>query len=152
MTTISLRMDDQMKKELDEMCEAMGMNISTFYMIYTKKALRDRRIPFDIEAPADPFYSEQNMQQRVSNISFSEDAWEDYLYWQLQDKKTLKKINELLKEIQRTPFSGKGEPEKLRGDLNGKWSRRINFKDRLVYEISDETIIVIQCKGHYSDK
>ena len=52
MTTISLRMDDQMKKELDEMCEAMGMNISTFYMIYTKKALRDRRIPFDIEAPA----------------------------------------------------------------------------------------------------
>ena len=63
MTTISLRMDDQMKKELDEMCEAMGMNISTFYMIYTKKALRDRRIPFDIEAPADPFYSEQNMAQ-----------------------------------------------------------------------------------------
>jgi toxin YoeB len=57
-----------------------------------------------------------------------------------------------LKEIQRTPFSGKGEPEKLRGDLNGKWSRRINLKDRLVYEISDETIIVIQCKGHYSDK
>ena len=54
----------------------------------------------------------------MSNISFSEDAWEDYLYWQLQDKKTLKKINELLKEIQRTPFSGKGEPEKLRaGDL-----------------------------------
>ena len=78
----------------------------------------------------------------MSNISFSEDAWKDYLYWQLQDKKTLKKINELLKEIQRTPFSGKGEPEKLRGD----------FKDRLVYEISDETIIVIQCKGHYSDK
>ena len=76
----------------------------------------------------------------MSNISFSEDAWEDYLYWQLQDKK------------QRTPFSGKGEPEKLRGDLNGKWSRRINLKDRLVYEISDETIIVIQCKGHYSDK
>ena len=55
----------------------------------------------------------------MSNISFSEDAWEDYLYWQLQDKKTLKKINELLKEIQRTPFSGKGEPEKLRGDF--KW-------------------------------
>ena len=52
-----------MKKELDEMCEAMGMNISTFYMIYTKKALRDRRIPFDIEAPADPFYSELNMAQ-----------------------------------------------------------------------------------------
>ena len=63
MTTISLRMDDETKKELDEMCEAMGMNISTFYMIYTKKALRDRRIPFEIEAPADPFYSEKNASQ-----------------------------------------------------------------------------------------
>ena len=79
----------------------------------------------------------------IKVIQWDLDAWEDYLYWQLQDKKTLKKINELLKEIQRTPFSGKGEPEKLRGDLNGKWSRRINFKDRLVYEISDETIIVL---------
>ena len=63
MTTISLRMDDQTKKELDEMCEAMGMNISTFYMIYTKKALRERKIPFSIEAPVDPFYSENNMEQ-----------------------------------------------------------------------------------------
>lgn len=63
MTTISLRMDDETKKELDEMCEAMGMNISTFYMIYTKKALRDRRIPFEIEAPADPFYSKENISQ-----------------------------------------------------------------------------------------
>ena len=71
---------------------------------------------------------------------------------QLKDKKTLKKINELLKEIQRTPFTGKGEPEGLRGDLSGKWSRRINIKDRLVYEVSDEMITVLQCKGHYDDK
>lgn len=63
MTTVSLRMDDDMKKELDEMCEAMGMNISTFYMLYTKKALRERRIPFDIEAPMDPFFSDNNMAQ-----------------------------------------------------------------------------------------
>lgn len=63
MTTVSLRMDDDMKKELDEMCEAMGMNISTFYMVYTKKALRERRIPFDIEAPIDPFFSDNNMEQ-----------------------------------------------------------------------------------------
>ena len=63
MTTISLRMDDDMKRELDEMCEAMGMNISTFYMVYTKRALRERRIPFDIEAPIDPFYSDSNMAQ-----------------------------------------------------------------------------------------
>ena len=88
----------------------------------------------------------------MSKISFSEDAWDEYLYWQGQDKKTLKKINVLLKEIQRTPFSGKGEPESLRGNLAGKWSRRINQKDRLVYMLSDDTIMVIQCKGHYGDK
>ena len=72
MTTISLRMDDETKKELDEMCEAMGMNISTFYMIYTKKALRDRRIPFEIEAPADPFYSEKNMSQLRKTLKQAE--------------------------------------------------------------------------------
>ena len=72
MTTISLRMDDETKKELDEMCEAMGMNISTFYMIYTKKALRDRRIPFEIEAPADPFYSEKNMSQLRKSLKKAE--------------------------------------------------------------------------------
>lgn len=63
MTTISLPMDDQMKKDLDEMCAEMGMNIATFYMIYTKKALRERKIPFDIEAPCDPFFSDANMKQ-----------------------------------------------------------------------------------------
>lgn len=63
MTTISIRLDDETKKELDEMCEEMGMNITTFYMIYTKKVLRDRRIPFDIVAPIDPFYSEKNISQ-----------------------------------------------------------------------------------------
>ena len=84
----------------------------------------------------------------MSKITFSEEAWKDYLYWQMQDRKTLKKINELLKDIQRTPFDGKGEPE----DLSGKWSRRINQKDRLVYEVTDGMIEVVQCKGHYSDK
>lgn len=63
MTTISLRLDDDMKKELDEMCAEMGMNITTFFMIYAKKALRDRKIPFEITAPADPFYSESNLAQ-----------------------------------------------------------------------------------------
>lgn len=88
----------------------------------------------------------------MSKITFSEDAWKEYVYWQSQDKKILKKINELLKEIQRTPFTGKGEPEGLRGNMSGRWSRRINQKDRLVYEVSDEMITVLQCKGHYSDK
>ena len=72
MTTISLRMDDETKRELDEMCEAMGMNISTFYMIYTKKALRERKIPFEIEAPVDPFYSEKNMSQLYKSIKQAE--------------------------------------------------------------------------------
>lgn len=88
----------------------------------------------------------------MSNIVFAEDAWSEYLYWQKQDKKSLKKINSLLKEIQRTPYEGSGNPELLKGNLSGKWSRRINEKDRLVYEIEDNAIIIWQCKGHYGDK
>ena len=68
MTTISLRFDDEMKKELDSMCEEMGMNLTTFFMIYAKKALRDRKIPFEIEAPRDPFYSESNMRALDESI------------------------------------------------------------------------------------
>ena len=63
MTTVSLRFDDAMKKELDEMCDEMGMNLTTFFMIYAKRALRDRRIPFDVSAPEDPFYSGRNLAQ-----------------------------------------------------------------------------------------
>lgn len=63
MTTVSLRFDDEMKRQLDEMCSEMGMNLTTFFMIYAKKALRDRRIPFEIAAPLDPFYSDSNMEQ-----------------------------------------------------------------------------------------
>ena len=63
MTTVSLRFEDNMKKELDEMCDSMGMNLTTFFMIYAKKALRDRKIPFELTAPIDPFYSEINMAQ-----------------------------------------------------------------------------------------
>lgn len=85
----------------------------------------------------------------MSKITFAEDAWEEYLYWQLQDKKTLRKINGLLKEIQRTPFEGSGKPEPLKGDLTGVWSRRINSKDRLVYRYENDVVIVEQCKGHY---
>lgn len=88
----------------------------------------------------------------MTSITFSEDAWEEYIYWQTQDKKTLRKINALLKEIQRDPFYGEGKPEPLRGGLSGKWSRRINDKDRLVYEIENDTVLEQQCKGHYDDK
>lgn len=87
----------------------------------------------------------------MTNITFARKAWEDYLYWQEHDKKTLRKINKLLKEIQRNPFDGEGKPEPLKNDLSGKWSRRINEKDRLLYKVSDDTVFVIQCKGHYED-
>lgn len=87
----------------------------------------------------------------MSKITFAEDAWKEYLYWQTQDRKTLKKINSLLKEIQRTPFEGAGKPEPLKGDLSGVWSRRINDKDRLVYRFENDIVIVEQCKGHYDD-
>lgn len=69
MTTISLRFDDEMKKELDEMCEEMGMNLTTFFTIYAKKTLRDRKIPFEISAPADPFYSQKNLLQLKKTAS-----------------------------------------------------------------------------------
>jgi toxin YoeB len=83
------------------------------------------------------------------NILFTDDAWEDYLYWQQTDKQTLRKINQLLKEIQRTPFSGVGKPEPLKHQLQGCWSRRINSEHRLVYEITDNMLKVIGCRFHY---
>ena len=86
----------------------------------------------------------------MSNISFSEDAWEDYLYWQLQDKKTLKKINSLIEDICRNGNQGIGKPEPLTGDLTGFWSRRINDKDRLIYQADDENVYILACRYHYS--
>ncbi len=83
------------------------------------------------------------------NILFTDDAWEDYLYWQQTDKQTLRKINQLLKEIQRTPFTGTGKPEPLKHQLQGCWSRRIDSEHRLVYEIAENTIKVIGCRYHY---
>lgn len=79
-------------------------------------------------------------------------AWEDYVYWQTQDKKTLKKINTLLKDIDRNGYTGIGKPEPLTGDLAGYWSRRIDEKNRLVYKIADGAIRIAQCKTHYGDK
>lgn len=87
----------------------------------------------------------------MSNISFSEKAWEDYLYWQIQDKKVLRRINQIFKDIQRNSFSGIGKPEPLKGDLSGLWSRRIDDYNRIVYRVLDNVIEIIQCKDHYDD-
>jgi len=84
-------------------------------------------------------------------LLFKDTGWEDYLYWQLGDKKTLKKINALLKDIDRSPFVGLGKPEPLKHNKQGYWSRRIDDTNRIVYKIEDNKIIIVQCKGHYDD-
>lgn len=88
----------------------------------------------------------------MSEKIWSDDAWADYLYWQTQDKKTLKRINMLIKDIERNGVSsGIGEPEALKGNLLGEYSRRINEKDRLVYHIENGRIYIVSCRGHYHD-
>lgn len=86
------------------------------------------------------------------SISFKPEGWEDYVYWQGQDKKTLKRINQLLQDIVRNGNDGIGKPEPLTGDLSGWWSRRINDRDRLVYRILDGQIEISQCRSHYGEK
>ena len=80
-----------------------------------------------------------------------DEAWEDYTYWQMQDKKTLKRINVLLKDIERGNFDGIGKPEPLKGDMSGFWSRRIDDVNRLAYRIRGDVVEIVPCKGHYED-
>jgi toxin YoeB len=88
----------------------------------------------------------------MNDIIFLQEAWEDYLYWQDQDKKTLRRINLILQDISRSPFEGIGKPEPLRGNLFGWWSRRIDDTNRIVYRVRQEgSIEIAQCKGHYYD-
>ena len=80
---------------------------------------------------------------------FVDESWEDYLYWQKTNKKTLKKINDLLKDISRNPFSGIGKPESLKHKYKGFWSRRINGEHRLIYRVKDNEIHIAKCRFHY---
>jgi toxin YoeB len=82
-------------------------------------------------------------------LIFSEQAWEDYLYWQKTDKKLLERINTLIKDTGRTPFEGIGKPEPLKNALSGYWSRRINDEHRIVYKISDGSVFIAQLRFHY---
>ena len=82
-------------------------------------------------------------------IIFLDSAWEDYLYWQDTDKFLLKKINTLIKEIERIPFEGSGKPEPLKHNLAGWWSRRINLEHRLIYKMETDALIILQCRYHY---
>ena len=82
-------------------------------------------------------------------LAWTEEAWKDYLYWQTQDKKTLKRINKLISDTMRQPFKGIGKPEPLRENLSGFWSRRIDETNRLVYAVDDSFITIISCRYHY---
>lgn len=83
---------------------------------------------------------------------WTDDAWEDYLYWQSQDRKTLKRINQLILDIDRNGYKGIGKPEPLKHDLQGFWSRRVDDSNRIVYRIQEGRIEIIQCGSHYRDK
>jgi toxin YoeB len=82
-------------------------------------------------------------------LVFAENAWEDYLYWQNTDKKLLKRINALIKDIQREPFDGIGKPEPLKHALSGYWSRRINDEHRIIYKIDNDSVLIAQLRYHY---
>ncbi|HWR39164.1 MAG TPA: Txe/YoeB family addiction module toxin [Patescibacteria group bacterium] len=83
--------------------------------------------------------------------SFADNAWEEYEYWQTKDKKILKKINTLIKDIERKGYEGLGKPEPLTHELSGYWSRRITEKDRLIYKVENGHIIIVQLRGYYDD-
>jgi toxin YoeB len=83
------------------------------------------------------------------NIMWTAEAWDDYVYWQGQDKKTLRRINQLIKDVQRSPFEGIGKPEPLKENLTGFWSRRIDETNRLIYEVDGTQINIISCRYHY---
>ena len=82
-------------------------------------------------------------------VTFAEDGWDDYLYWQTNDRKILDRLNTLIKDCQRNPFVGIGEPEPLRGNWSGWWSRRITEEHRLVYRVSEGSLLIAQCRFHY---
>ncbi|MGR5242543.1 Txe/YoeB family addiction module toxin [Photobacterium damselae] len=82
-------------------------------------------------------------------INFTPNAWDDYLYWQSQDKKTLKRINKLIENCVRTPFEGIGKPEPLKDNLSGYWSRRIDDTHRLVYGATQDTLVIVAVRFHY---
>ena len=85
-------------------------------------------------------------------LEWDTDAWNDYVYWQTVDKTVLKRINKLIKDMMRSPFSGIGKPEPLNGDLSGFWSRRIDGKNRIVYAVSNDILLIIECRTHYGEK
>lgn len=173
MAQISLRVDDDVKRNAERTLTDIGLSMSTAINIFLKKVARENRIPFELSA--DPFYSQENMdelERRVANVRagkstlkrarayrgammrklWHDEAWEEYLYWQSQDKKTLKKINRLLTDIDRNGYQCTGKPEPLGENLAGYWSVRIDEKNRIVFQIDGNDLEILQCGTHYKDK
>ena len=88
----------------------------------------------------------------MKKITFSRNGWEDYIYWETEDKKIVRKIHSLIKNIQSTPNEGTGKPEPLKYDLAGLWSRRIDHEHRLVYEVDGDELLIYSCRYHYDKK
>ena len=167
---INFRMDEELKKNMEETCKELGLSMTAAFTIFAKKMTREKRIPFDVAV--DPFYSESNMtylkkviddiesgkavlvehdliEDWFMRILWEEQAWEDYLGWQTEDKKTLRKINRLIKDIQRNRYEGIGKPEPLKENYSGWWSRRIDEENRIVYKEREGSIVIASCKGNY---
>ncbi|MFK0572841.1 Txe/YoeB family addiction module toxin [Endozoicomonas sp.] len=89
------------------------------------------------------------MSESLRLLCWSKNAWDDYLYWQEQDRKTLKRINRLITECLREPFSGMGKPEPLKGNWQGFWSRRVSDEHRLVYQVTEKNLVIAACRFHY---
>lgn len=86
---------------------------------------------------------------KITRITFEQAAWEDYQYWQAHDKKILKRLNNIIRDTCREPFTGIGKPERLKEDLQGYWSRRITTEHRFVYTVKNDALVIVQCRYHY---
>ena len=125
---VNFKLDADVKKSMEQACSELGLSMSAAFTVFAKL---DRG--------------------GLMRLLWEDRAWSDYLYWQTQDKKTLKRINGLIKDIQRSTFEGIGKPEPLKENLSGMWSRRIDDTNRIVYYEKDEIIYIVSCKGHYED-
>ena len=132
---VNFRMDAELKKNMEQVCEDMGLSMTTAFTIFAKKVSREHRIPFEITA--DPFYSESNMAHLRRGIAA------------LDSGKGVE--HALLKDTERSPFEGIGKPEPLKGELSGFWSRRIDETNRFVYRVENGVLEILSCRGHYDD-
>ena len=142
MAQINIRIDDELKNRAENIFEELGLNMTTAFTMFIRQTIRQGGIPFDITTRTDPFYNTENIKVLHQSIKEAEEgkltahelieeqameklwtdkAWDDYVYWQSQNKKMLMRINQLLKDIERNCYDGIGKPESLRGDLSGWW-------------------------------